>query len=217
MSPVAINVTDQRKKLEHLTTSINILKCLANFQVLLMSVVSPSYTHSGFRDTEYWQGISTQTPPIQSSNLNVNENPTRIFVPESPDHNRIFLTNNELTSCESASTFANSVHLDNVSNAKIKQRNETCKNLMHSQKQINFNITNKTNQNYVNTNVSTNDMSTRPKTTSTSNKASVGELDVLIIDPVVDMSDEKRPLKKLFANDIALTKLIYNSILCQKN
>ena len=55
------------------------------------SIVSPSYTHCGFRDTEYWQGISTQTPPIQSSNLNVNKNPTRIFVPESPDHNDIFL------------------------------------------------------------------------------------------------------------------------------
>ena len=58
-------------------------------------------------------------------------------------------------------------------------------------------------------------MSTKPKTTSTSNKAPVGEPDVLIIEPVVDMSDEKRPLKKFFANDIALTKLIYNSILCQ--
>ena len=87
---------------------------------------------------------------------------------------------------------------------------------MHSQKQINLNSSNKSDHNYVNTNVSTNDMSTKPKTTSTSNKAPVGEPDVLIIEPVVDMSDEKRPLKKFFANDIALTKLIYNSILCQK-
>ena len=45
----------------------------------------------------------------------------------------------------------------------------------------------------------------------------VAEPNVLIIEPVVDMSDEKRPLKKFFANDIALAKLIYNSILGQKN
>ena len=70
-------------------------------------------------------------------------------------------------------------------------RSETSKNLIHSQKQINLNSSNKTDQNYVNTNVSTNDMSTRPKTTSKSNKASVGEPDVLIIEPMVDMSDEK--------------------------
>ena len=120
-----------------------------------VSVLSPSCTHCGFRDTKYWQGISTQTPPIQSSNLIVNENPTRIFVPESPDHNDIFLINNVLTSCESASTFANSVNLDIVSNTQIKQRSETSKNLIHSQKQINLNSSNKADQNYVNTNVST--------------------------------------------------------------
>ena len=135
------------------------------------SVVSPSYTHCGFRDTEYWQGMSTQTPPIQSRNLNENKNPTKIFVPESPDHIETSLINNELILCESASTFTNSVQLDNVSNAQIMQETETSNKIMHSQKQINLNSLNKTGQNYMNTNVSTNDMSTRPKTTNMSNKA----------------------------------------------
>ena len=54
------------------------------------------------------------------------------------------------------------------------QETETSKKFMHSQKQINLNSSNKTDQNYVKTNVSTNDLSTRPKATNMSNKAPVG-------------------------------------------
>ena len=61
-------------------------------------------------------------------------------------------------------------------------------------------------------------LANKPKTKNVPRQqesTSVGEKKVLIIEPIEDLTDEQRPVKKIFSNDLALARSIYKSIICK--
>ena len=58
-------------------------------------------------------------------------------------------------------------------------------------------------------------LANKPKTKSVTHQqeSTSAEKKVLIIEPIEDLTDEQRPVKKFFSNDLALTRSIYKSII----